>query len=138
MFLLDVSDSNYQWTLSNIFVESSLCLKKCFFAAIQPLRQHEWIYLFEEKNNVSFSKYFNFWVFSESKNFKLCRHPKQYFIIEVTLCCFFLWFLGSIKTKTSPNTNNKAIRNISNVFLVHFWRFENNFKPFYGFNKMTL
>ena len=80
------------------------------------------------KNNVSFSRYWDFCVFVKPTDFRICD-----IIISIAAECK----LSPIKMKFGQILVC-CMTNISNMFLAECWRWETSSRPFYDFIEMTI
>ena len=78
------------------------------------------------KNNLSFSRYQDFWVFMKPADFNICG-----IIISIAASCKLQLRLFLLNPKC-------CMANISNMFLTECWRLETSSRLFYDFIKKTI
>ena len=110
----------FSYTWWEALDERHLCWETFLYYKL-ALRCNEGFYFFFwRKNEVSFSRYLDFWVFVESTNF--C-HDGHNCIWEVNIFHCFFWTLGSVKMK-SAQILMQIIRDVSNLLWGQFWKLE--------------
>ena len=95
------------------------------------------IFLIWRKNNISFTRYLDFYAFVKSTDFKICDVIIGISTYWMPCLCLFL-----LKHKYHQIKLGQMLvccmANISNMFLAQCWRLETSSRLFHDFIKMTI
>ena len=95
-----------------------------------------YIFLIWRKNNISFSRYLDFYAFVKCTDFKICDVIIGIASSGISTYAYFFWILSTLKKKFGQILVC-CKTNISNMFLALDWKLETSSRLFYNFIKMT-